>query len=98
MSAESGVRAYGVVLAVLLVLTAVTIGVSFVDLGPLNTPIAMLIAAGKASLVALFFMHLRRAPGVLWLAAAGGLFWLGILIVLTMNDVVTRSTLPILGK
>ncbi len=98
MSAAGGVRAYGVVLVVLLALTALTIGVSYLDLGPFNAPIAMLIAAGKASLVALFFMHLRRAPGVLWLAAAGGIFWLGILVVLTMSDVATRSALPILGK
>ena len=83
-------RTYASVLAALLALTALTIGVSYVDLGPFNTPLAMLIAAGKGLLVALFFMHLRRAHGVLWLAAAGGVFWLGILIVLTMGDYLTR--------
>jgi cytochrome c oxidase subunit 4 len=98
VSAAAGTRTYAIVLGALLALTALTIGVSYVDLGPFNTPIAMLIAAGKGMLVALFFMHLRRAPGILWLAAGGGIFWLGILVVLTMSDVATRSALPILGK
>jgi cytochrome c oxidase subunit 4 len=46
------------VLAALLVLTVVTVAVSYVDLGPLNLAVAMLIACVKASLVVLFFMHL----------------------------------------
>jgi cytochrome c oxidase subunit 4 len=82
------------VLAALLVLTATTILVSYVDLGVFNTPIALVIAAAKAALVVVFFMHLVRAPRVAWLAAAGGLFWLGILVVLTMSDLMTRQTIP----
>ncbi len=47
------------VFAVLLVLTALTVGAWMVDLGPLNIAIAVGIAAVKASVVALYFMHLR---------------------------------------
>ncbi len=91
-------RRYAEVLVLLLCLTGLTIGVSYVDLGPFGTPVALLIAAGKATLVLLFFMHLKEASGTVWLAALGGVFWLGILVVLTMSDVATRSALPILGK
>jgi cytochrome c oxidase subunit IV len=43
----------------LVVLTVVTVAVAGMDLGRLNLPIALAIATGKASLVLLFFMHLR---------------------------------------
>ena len=58
----------------------------------------MTIAVLKATLVVLFFMHMREAAGVVWLAALAGFFWLAILIVLTMSDVATRGVLPIPGK
>ncbi|TMA39247.1 MAG: hypothetical protein E6J79_03995 [Deltaproteobacteria bacterium] len=67
-------------------------------LGPFGAPVAFTIAATKALLVMLFFMHLKDSPGIVWLAAIGGFFWLGILIVLTMSDVATRGVLPIPGK
>ena len=94
----AGPRLYLVVFVVLLALTALTVLVASVDLGPLNTPVALVIAAGKAMLVVLFFMHLKEAPGILWLAAGAGFFWLGILILLTMSDVATRGILSIPGK
>ena len=94
----AGPRLYLVVFVVLLALTALTVLVARLDLGPLNTPVALVIAAGKATLVVLFFMHLKEAPGILWLAAGAGFFWLGILILLTMSDFATRGVLPIPGK
>jgi cytochrome c oxidase subunit IV len=94
----AGPRLYAVVFVVLLALTTLTVLVASVDLGPLNTPVALGIAAGKAMLVVLFFMHLKDAPGILWLAAGAGFFWLGILILLTMSDVATRGILSIPGK
>jgi cytochrome c oxidase subunit IV len=94
----AGPRLYLVVFLVLVALTALTVLIASVDLGPLNTPVALLIAAGKATLVMLFFMHLKDAPGILWLAAGAGFFWLGILVLLTMSDVATRGILAIPGK
>ena len=89
---------YVLVLVALLGLTALTILASYLDLGPFSAPVAFTIAATKALLVMLFFMHLKDSHGVLWLAAIGGFFWLGILLVLTMSDVATRGVLPIPGK
>lgn len=94
----AGPGLYAVVLVALLLLTALTILVSYVDLGPFSTPIAFLIATGKACLVVLFFMHMKEAHGVLWLAALAGFFWLAILLVLSMSDFATRGFLPIPGK
>jgi cytochrome c oxidase subunit 4 len=91
-------RIYLAVFLGLLVLTAVTILVSYADLGPLGTPIALLIAVAKAMLVIVFFMHLRDAAGLIWVVALGGCFWLAVLIVLTMSDLATRGVLPVLGK
>ena len=50
---------YFAVFGALIALTLTTIAVATVDLGPLNTIAALLIAALKASLVILFFMHVR---------------------------------------
>jgi cytochrome c oxidase subunit IV len=85
------IKTYAIVLAALLVLTATTCAVSFVDLGKINAVVAVVIAFGKASLVALIFMHLRYSRRLMWVVAASGLFWLGILIALTMSDYLTRG-------
>ena len=72
----SGPRVYVLVLVALLGLTTLTIFVSYLDVGPFSAPVAFTIAATKAVLVMLFFMHLKDSHGVLWLAAIGGFFWL----------------------
>lgn len=90
-------RVYFAVFATLMVLTAVTVWISSVDLGPLNTVAALGIAAVKATLVVLFFMHVRWAPRLIWLVVVAGFFWLGILLVLTMADVATRGWLGALA-
>jgi cytochrome c oxidase subunit IV len=86
-------RVYYAVFATLLALTAATVAISFVDLGPLNTVAALGIAALKSTLVILYFMHVRWGSRLVWLAVAGGLLWLGILIALTLADVATRGWL-----
>ena len=80
----------------LLVLTAITTAVAFVDLGPWNTVVALGIAFLKATLVALFFMHVKYSPRLTQVVVAGGIFWLAILIVLTLSDFVSRGWLPVL--
>lgn len=86
-------RPYVLVLAALLVLTATTTGVAFIDLGAWSMPVALLLAAAKASLVALFFMHLRDGPRLHVAVAVSSLFWLGIMLALTLNDYLTRQFL-----
>jgi cytochrome c oxidase subunit 4 len=90
------VRVYVTVFLSLVLLTALTFGVSFLDLGEGNTIVAVTIAFAKATLVALYFMHIRYSDRVIWLAAMAGLFWMGIMIVLTLGDYWARQWLPIL--
>jgi cytochrome c oxidase subunit IV len=85
------------VFAILLGLTPLTIAVAFLNLGPLNTIIALTIAVGKASLVILFFMHLRYSSGLTWVFLGAGVFWLILLIAITLSDYLTRSWLPVSG-
>ena len=87
-------RTYFVIFFVLMILTAITVWVAFIDLGPLSTPIAMGIAITKASLVLLFFMHLRHSTRVTWVVLVASFLWLGVLFVLTLSDYLSRRWDP----
>jgi cytochrome c oxidase subunit 4 len=91
-------RIYLMVFVSLLVLTATTVAVAFVDLGPLNNLVAMGIAGLKASLVILFFMHVRYSTKLTPLVIASGLFGLLIMVGLTLVDYATRGWLGVAGK
>jgi cytochrome c oxidase subunit 4 len=88
-------KTYFLIFGILMVLTATTIGVAFLNLGPLNNVIMLTIAMSKAMLVALYFMHLRYSDRLLSLFAGGAILWLLILITLTMADYLTRTWLPL---
>ena len=83
-------RAYYAVFIILLGLTLTTYEAARVDLGRWNTPVGLAIAAGKALLVMLYFMHARYSSRLTRIVIGAGLFWLGILLVLTMSDYLTR--------
>jgi len=85
---------YYAVFAALIVGTALTVGVAFLDLGALNNVLMLGIAATKALLVVLFFMHVRWSTRLTWVVAASGFFWLLILFALTMTDYLTRGMVP----
>ena len=85
------VPVYVAIFLTLLALTATTTAIAFVDLGPWNTVVALGIAVVKASLVVLFFMHLKYSPLLNRTVLLGGLFWLAIMIGLTMTDFATRG-------
>jgi cytochrome c oxidase subunit 4 len=71
--------------------TAITYGAALIDLGPFNSVVALVIATTKALLVALFFMHLRHAgERLLKLVVISTIFFLMILLVLTMTDYISR--------
>ena len=79
-------------------MTLATAGAAFIDLGGnLNTAVAMVIAACKALLVILFFMHVRYSSRLTWVFVAAGFFWLMILLALTLADVLSRRWLPLIG-
>ena len=82
---------YLAIFLALLVLTALTTGMSFVDLGVFNAVIALAIACLKASLVVLFFMHIHYSSRLLKMTVAAGLFTFMLLITLTMTDYISRA-------
>jgi cytochrome c oxidase subunit 4 len=84
-------RTYYIIFLLLMVCTAITVAVAFVDLGRMNSVVALTIAVFKATLVVLYFMHLRYSPKLTWAVVAGSVFWLGIMLVLTISDYATRG-------
>jgi len=87
-------RTYYTIFAILMTCTALTVAVAYIDLGPFNIVAALAIAVFKAVLVVLFFMHVKYSTHLTWAVVAGGMFWFGILIVLTLSDYLTRSWQP----
>jgi cytochrome c oxidase subunit 4 len=83
-------KTYFLVFGALLVLTLITTGVAFINLGPLNTPVALAIALTKAALVMIYFMHLRHSSFLTRVFAGAGLIWLLHFIVFTLSDYLTR--------
>ncbi len=88
-------RTYTTVCVILVVLTFLTVGFSFMPLpGVWHIVFGLLIALCKASLVVLFFMHVIASERVVWIVIAVSAFWLGILVILTLCDYFTRGMLP----
>jgi cytochrome c oxidase subunit 4 len=81
---------YYAVFAALIALTVLTVAISFIDLGAWHTVVGLVIGAAKATLVILFFMHLLYSGRLLWIVLGAGLFWLGIMLALTLADYFTR--------
>jgi cytochrome c oxidase subunit IV len=84
-------RTYYTIYAILMVCTYLTWQIAYFDLGSLNTVAALGIAAFKAVLVMLFFMHVGDGPRLTSAVVIGALFWLFILLALTMSDYLTRG-------
>jgi cytochrome c oxidase subunit IV len=88
------VRTYFLVFVSLIVLAILTTFIAFIDLGPFNTPIALVIALIKMLLVLLFFMHLLYSAKLIRVVVIAGFFWLALLIGLTLTDYHTRDWIP----
>lgn len=85
------VKTYVLIFLALMVGTAVTVWAGQADFpGPLNVIIALTIASVKATLVVLYFMHVRYSSRLVWVILASALFWLAILFALTFSDYWTR--------
>jgi cytochrome c oxidase subunit 4 len=84
-------RTYYAIFGALMVLTAVTVGVAFIDLGVFNFPVALAIAVTKATLVILFFMHVKYSSRLTKLFVGMAFFFLFILFGLTMTDYLSRG-------
>ena len=85
------VKLYVTIVGCLFSLTVITVLAAFVELGVLNTPLALGIAILKATLVVLFFMHVRYNTPLMWVFAAAGFFMFLILLALLMQDYMTRD-------
>jgi cytochrome c oxidase subunit 4 len=90
----SPVSLYITIFLSLMVLTAVTVGAAFVDLGIFNFAVAMLIAGFKATLVIWYFMHVKYASKLTKLTVATGLFFLAILLGLFLVDYGSKALTP----
>ena len=82
---------YYAIFAALIVMTGVTVAVAMFDLGLFNPIVALSIAVFKATLVVLFFMHLKYGSRLTWVIAGSSIFWLGILLLLILSDYATRG-------
>lgn len=85
------ISTYLATLVALFVLTAITVGVSYIDFGAANLWIAILVATIKASIVALIFMHLFFDHKFHSIILIMGLLFLGVFLVFTMFDTETRG-------
>ncbi len=95
MTRSVSVTTYVAVLAALVLLTVLTVSVSFIELPPgWHLASGLAVAAVKASLVVLFFMHALHSPRLTWCVIVAALVWLAILFSLTYADYTTRSMLP----
>ena len=74
-----------------MVLTAITVTAAFINLGALNFPVALGIAIVKATLVVLFFMHVKYSSKLVKLVVGVAFFFLGIMLTLTMSDYLSRG-------
>jgi len=88
-------RVYFLIFGSLLALTGLTTSMAYVDLGEWNTIVALIIACCKATLVVLFFMHLRWSTRLMRVVLLSALLWLAILISLTTTDFFSRDWTPI---
>ena len=88
-------RIYIAIFLALMVGTALTVMAAFYDFpGPLNAVVAMTIAVLKATLVILYFMHVRYSGRLVWLVIVAALLWLVIMFAITFSDYWTRSWQP----
>jgi len=91
-------RVYILVFLALIALTWVTTLVSEIDLGSLNIYVALSIAIFKASLVVLFFMHVKYGTRLTKMIVLCGLYWLMLLLFIAMADLWTRGWMGVPGR
>ena len=89
-------KVYFVIFGLLMVFTLLTVLAAFQNLDHVfsgaNTVLALTIAVIKATLVTLYFMHVRYSARLIWVIVIAGIFWLGIMFVLTISDYMTRPS------
>ena len=92
------VRTYVGIFAALLILTVLTVAAAFVNLVFFSDIVAIGIAVTKATLIVLFFMHVRHSSQLTKFVLASTVFMLLVLVVGIVNDYITRWWLMTPGK
>jgi cytochrome c oxidase subunit 4 len=82
---------YFTIFGALMVCTVLTVLAAFINLGNLNFPVALTIAVFKATLVVLFFMHVKYGSRLTKLIVGVAFFFLGIMLSLTLSDYLSRG-------
>lgn len=88
------------VFGILIVLFIATVGAAFFNLSemlnwaPANIVVALMIAVAKATVIVLYFMHVKYSSRLTQIFAGAGLIWLAILFIFTFADYFTRSWIP----
>jgi cytochrome c oxidase subunit IV len=94
MAHIASVKLYVSIFLTLMVLTTITVVVAYVNLGQLNKVVALGIATVKATLVVLYFMHVKYSSRLTKLVVVIGFYFLIVLLGLTMADYGSREWLP----
>ena len=99
MNAEQTIsrKTFVLVYVALLALLVLTYLASLLNLGFWGVVIAVGIAACKAVLIILYFMHVRVSSQLIWIVAGAGFLWLAIMLGLTLNDYISRGWLLVPG-
>jgi len=84
-------RTYLLIWAALIALTLLTVLLSSVPLGEWHTPVGLLIAVTKATLIVLFFMHAMGGSRLVWMVIATSILFLAIMYGITFSDYATRN-------
>ena len=84
-------KVYFIIFLSLLLCTALTIAASYLEMGPWNPVVAIAIACFKATLVVLFFMHIKYSSKLMKLTVGAGLFTFLILVGMSLADYFTRA-------
>jgi cytochrome c oxidase subunit 4 len=83
-------KVYFTIFGALMLFTALTVMVAFIDLGALNLPVAIAIAVVKATLVFLYFMHVKYGSKLVKVGLVAAIFTLMIMFSITLSDYMTR--------
>lgn len=92
------VKMYVAIFLALMIGTIITVAAAYVDMGFLNTAVALGIAVAKATLVVLFFMHVRWASRLTWVVIISSLFWLMLMFAIGMTDYLSRGWMGVPGR
>jgi cytochrome c oxidase subunit 4 len=88
----SSIQTNVAVFGALLILLFATLGASYLPLGSLHFPTAMAIAAAKAVLIVVYFMHVKYSHRLTAVISVASFLWLAIMIALTLTDYLSRSS------